>query len=258
MEQRPSRRKRLTVLGAAPRRNWLDKLNTGIQGFIGALILRFLYATCSWEIRAEGVTPLPFDNPQPIIWAFWHGRQLFAPRIRLYPLGRQRSRVPTTIMSRHRDGRLIASVSSYLGIRSTPGSSSRGGTEALFGLLHALRKGGDAVITPDGPKGPPEKAKIGVAILAQRSGAPVYPVGLSATRVWRVSSWDRMMVPKPFAHCIICFGQPITVSENSEEFLERGRAVVEEALRAITEMADRATGQLPARDAGGACSSTTS
>ena len=39
----------------------------------------------------------------------------------------------------------------------------------------------------------------GALIVAQRTGRPIVAIGVTASRAWRMRSWDRHLVPKPFA-----------------------------------------------------------
>ncbi len=69
----------------------------------------------------------------------------------------------------------------------------------------------------DGPKGPPEIAKGGAILMAKKSGATIIPVGFCANRQWRLNSWDKFMVPKPFSTIYCAFGDPIFVPQELDE-----------------------------------------
>ena len=92
-------------------------------------------------------------------------------------------------------GRFAAS----LGYRAVRGSSTRGGARALLGAVRELRAGGAVAFTPDGPRGPRRELKPGVVAAAQRGGGVIVPIHAEADRAWRLHSWDRFMIPKPFA-----------------------------------------------------------
>ena len=55
------------------------------------------------------------------------------------------------------------------------------------------------VITPDGPRGPVYELGPGIIFLAQKTGAAVLPINMEFSRCWRIESWDRFIVPRPFA-----------------------------------------------------------
>ncbi|MFZ9114951.1 MAG: lysophospholipid acyltransferase family protein [bacterium] len=109
----------------------------------------------------------------------------------------------TVLISQHRDGQLVARVMKCLGIDSIAGSSTRGGREALFKLIALLqRKGSQISIAPDGPNGPQYIVKEGLMRIAQRSGSLIYPTTYSAESYCRFSSWDGMILPKPFSRAV--------------------------------------------------------
>ena len=108
-----------------------------------------------------------------------------------------------------------------------------------MGLVEALEKGDDTAITPDGPRGPMYKSKLGAIKLAQLSGAPLVPLAYGARSCWRFKSWDRMILPKPFASVFMIMGDPILVpAELSAEEEQAWRKKLDEALCAVTERAD--------------------
>src|SRR5690606_3081217 len=104
-----------------------------------------------------------------------------------------------TLTSYSYDGELAARAIEPFGIHAVRGSSSRGGREALEQLEAALRIGVTIGITLDGPRGPRRVSKPGVAILSGRTGVPVIPLSLGSPSGWRMRSWDRMLIPKPFS-----------------------------------------------------------
>lgn len=133
----------------------------------------------------------------------------------LYPIGawalgsRVRRRLKTTfLVSRSRDGELAARVQRFWGGRVLRGSSSAGGREALRALHRALRRDrASVVMMPDGPKGPERVFKPGAFVLARVAGVPIVPIACRVSSAWRLGSWDRLLVPKPFARVELAFGE---------------------------------------------------
>jgi lysophospholipid acyltransferase (LPLAT)-like uncharacterized protein len=163
---------------------------------------------------------------EPLIFAFWHGQML--------PLLYQhRDEGVAILISAHRDGELIARVAHRFGFRSVRGSTSRGAGRALLGMVRELEQGREVAVTPDGPRGPAERFAAGALIAAQRSGAHIIPVAATASRTWRLRSWDGFMIPKPFARVTVAYGPPTRVSASSarDASAEAGRF---EALLAAT------------------------
>jgi hypothetical protein len=86
------------------------------------------------------------------------------------------------LISRHRDGEIIARIVARFGHRAVRGSSTRGGASALRDLIRLGRAGADLVVTPDGPKGPRQEAKLGVIQLARATGLPIVPLAFSCSK----------------------------------------------------------------------------
>ena len=138
------------------------------------------------------------------IFSLWHGQ--------LLPLlWHHREEGVVLLISEHRDGELIARAAESLGYALVRGSTTRGGDRALISVIRELQAGREVAITPDGPKGPAGKYAPGALIAAQRSGAPILPVVAVADRAWRLKSWDRFLIPKPFARVTVAYGNPANV-----------------------------------------------
>jgi lysophospholipid acyltransferase (LPLAT)-like uncharacterized protein len=95
------------------------------------------------------------------------------------------------------------------------GSATRGGARALREMLDALRAGNVLIITPDGPRGPMHAMNPGLVWMARATGYKVVPSGFAASRAWRMKSWDRFTVPKPFARVSFVFGAPIAIARHA-------------------------------------------
>lgn len=200
---------------------------------LGAAALRALAFTLRVRREEAAVAPL-WAARAPVIYAVWHGRILLLPHL----YGRRGCRV---LASRSRDGEVVARWITRFGLVPVRGSSSRGGGEALRRLARALRGGGEVVVVPDGPTGPREVLKPGVIALAHLTGAPIVPMALGASRDWRLRSWDEFRIPKPFARCVMRFGEPIHVPPDADHAaLEAARKDVEAALRTVTWQVDEA------------------
>jgi lysophospholipid acyltransferase (LPLAT)-like uncharacterized protein len=193
---------------------------------LGAIAVRLLAATLRVRREEAKIAPL-WAARAPLIYAMWHGRLLLLP----YLYGHRGAR---TLTSRSRDGELVANWIRRFGLDPVRGSSSRGGGEALRVLTRALRSGHEVVVVPDGPRGPREVLKLGVIALARLSGAPIVPVAVGASREWRLRSWDEFRIPRPFARCVVRFGEPIHVSRAADRAGEEAaRKEVEAALRGL-------------------------
>jgi lysophospholipid acyltransferase (LPLAT)-like uncharacterized protein len=191
---------------------------------LGALALRALARTLRVSRHEASVAAL-WAARRPVIYVVWHGRLLLLP----YLYGHRGCHV---LASRSRDGELIARWARRFGLEPVRGSSSHGGTGALRALARALRAGREVVVVPDGPRGPREVLKPGVIALARLTGAPIVPMAVGASREWRVRSWDEFRIPRPFARCVMRFGEAIYVSRAADRTGEEAaRKEVEAALR---------------------------
>ena len=174
----------------------------------------------TWRVRVvngEAVQKLRASN-LPFIFALWHGH--------LLPLlWHHRNEGVMVLISEHRDGEIVARAAESLGYGLIRGSTTRGADRALISLVRELQSGHEVAITPDGPKGPAGKFAPGALIAAQRSGSYILPVAASANRSWCLKSWDRFMIPKPFARVTVAYGPPTKVLATNP------RAAVEEAPR---------------------------
>ena len=174
----------------------------------------------TWRIRVVHREPVDAlrGAGAPLAFAFWHGQML--------PLLYQhRDEGVAILISSHRDGEIITRIAHRFGFRSVRGSTSRGGGRALLGLVRELEGGGEVAVTPDGPRGPAEKFAPGALIAAQRANAWIVPVAAVADRAWRLKSWDRFLVPKPFARVTVAYGDPTRVLADTarDAELEAGR-----------------------------------
>ena len=188
---------------------------------------------------AEALEPL-WAERRPLIYAVWHGRILMVPWLNVRLRRTRGARLARVLASRSRDGELVARWVQRFGLAVVRGSSSRGGAQALRALAAAVRAGEDVAVVPDGPRGPAERVQPGVVVLAALTGAPVVPFGFSARPARRLHSWDRFMVPLPFARAAVVFGAAAVVSREADR--ETARIDLERTLQEVTERADRLVG----------------
>ena len=142
------------------------------------------------------------------------------------------------LVSQHADGELIARICRHMGFDTVRGSSTRGGSEAVLGLMKCSRRSHLAV-TPDGPRGPRRQVQIGLIFLASRTGLPIVPVGIGYARAWRLRSWDRFAIPHLWSAAACVMGRKIHVpADLKREGLERYRRLVEAEMLNTTAAAE--------------------
>lgn len=162
----------------------------------------------------------------------WHNRLLFfAPA---FP--RRIRKRSVAVVSASRDGQYVSDFIKCFGIGSLRGSSSKKGVNALLGAIHAIKEGKNVVFTPDGPRGPRYVLKPGPVMLASKTGAPVVPLAINASRYWSVKSWDGFQIPKPFAKLTMIIGDPIMVPPDLDaDGIEKWRKIIEESMNNINQ-----------------------
>ena len=148
------------------------------------------------------------------IGALWHNRLLLLPYVlrRYLP-----ERVGAGLISASRDGNMLADLVQRFGFQVVRGSSSRKGAAAMLQLADVIASGLDAVITPDGPRGPAYELGAGIVFLSQKSGAAVVPINMEYSACWRLKSWDRFILPRPFSTVRVIFAPPHRVLPTSTD-----------------------------------------
>ena len=124
-----------------------------------------------------------------------------------------------SLVSQHRDGKMIGRVLAHFGVCIIHGSTSKGGIQAFRSLIQHVRAGHNLSITPDGPRGPERQASVGVAQLAMLTNAPALHFVASAPILY----------------------QPTSEKETVREAL---RVAIETELNRVTDEADRLAGVL--------------
>lgn len=170
---------------------------------------------------------------RPFACACFHGTMLF-------PVYYCRRYPGAVMVSRSWDGELIDRCLRYMGYDTTRGSSSQGGKEALDELIDLLRErnycSGLAV---DAPRGPSRQVKMGIVMIAKRTGQPVVPLVSWATRQFLFNSWDRMILPLPFSTIVMAFGKPTEVPDGLEpEAYEEYRQRIEAEMHRVSSQAE--------------------
>ena len=198
---------------------------------LGSGTLCLLARTLRIRREEKAAEPL-WTSRTPAIYVVWHARLLLLP----YLYGHRGARV---LISRSRDGEMVARLVRRFGFVVVRGSSSRGGAGGLRGLARAIEEGHSVILVPDGPRGPAETVKPGVVTLARMTGAPVVPLAFAASAEWRTRSWDGFRIPKPFARCVVRFGPPLRVTASRDRGdNEATRKEIEAALHEVTWQVD--------------------
>ncbi|HEY6401179.1 MAG TPA: lysophospholipid acyltransferase family protein [Blastocatellia bacterium] len=200
------------------------------------LIIRFAGVALYWIIRAIGAT-LKFEvegwehhtDREPLVYCFWHNRIPIATYF-------WRRRGIVVMSSRSFDSEYIARFIQRFGYGAAKGSSTRGALSGLIQMIRAVRSGKSAAFTVDGPRGPVYEAKPGALLLAKKTGAAILPFSISLDRCWRLPSWDRIEIPKPFAKAHVVIGERIYVKDADGD-AERFQRALDELRKRSDELA---------------------
>lgn len=174
----------------------------------GTLLLRALAAT--WRISVHGRDShrdRMARGDGAVILSLWHGQMLPI-------LVAHRGQPCRVLVSEHRDGEIITRILGWFGFAAERGSTTRGGLRALIGLVQRVRAGDDIAVTPDGPRGPRHHIAPGVAVIAQKTGAPIVPLVAYCRQRWQLKSWDAFEIPKPFARVTVLYGTPLRATDD--------------------------------------------
>jgi lysophospholipid acyltransferase (LPLAT)-like uncharacterized protein len=174
----------------------------------------------TWRVRWDGFdrlneareTSKSTGSRGKVLFCFWHSRLLglcFTHRFRNIGI----------MVSKSFDGEWIARIVTKLGYRVFRGSASRDGAAALVEMLRD-KNDGDLALTVDGPRGPAQKVKPGAILLSSLSCLPIVPITCVASNAWRLRSWDKFILPKPFSVVTVRYGNSISIPHEipAEEF----------------------------------------
>lgn len=199
--------------------------------------LRGLLATCSLRVLNRRVREEYVDAGRPFVGVVWHKDFLVV-------LDYFRRRGLAVMVSRSRDGELVARALRRLGYATVRGSSSAGGREALAALKAHVLGGRGSAIVADGPRGPARRAKMGCVVAARDTGAPILTAVCAASPCLRLRNWDRTEIPLPGARIVLAFGEPMFVpKEASPAECERLRDLVDRRMAELEASCLRALGR---------------
>jgi lysophospholipid acyltransferase (LPLAT)-like uncharacterized protein len=202
-------------------------------GLAGAWAFSSWMGTLLYRYRPLGpdVDPNRKDLMGRYIYAIWHENILLP----VYQYSRANVWV---IVSQHADGTLLTEMGRHIKLKLVRGSTTRGGVEGLRKLLRIGRMASVA-ITVDGPRGPRRKVQPGIVYLASRTGMPIVPTAFGYHRPWRLRSWDRFAVPKPWSLSTCVTGTPIHVPPHLDrEQLEHFRRLLEARLLSASDVTE--------------------
>lgn len=216
---------------------WLKAIFTSsigawVSGFVLISLVKLIWLTC----RVRHVNPPKLlrrqTPPEPMILAHWHE---FIPYILMLSPPHI-----SVLNSSHSDARILGNASRFVGAKPIWGSSNRNPLSSLRQLKAEIEDGRHVLITPDGPRGPYRKMALGPIALSHLTGKPIIFFACHASRSWRLRSWDKTQIPKPFSTVTIYWSDPIEVPRTKDKQAQAdATAKMEADLISFSETADR-------------------
>lgn len=200
--------------------------------------LRLCWGTGKWISDGEPALDAALEEG-PVTVICWHGRLVVAPVA-------WAERAPAAIP---RDpspaGRLSAATQAYLGTQPFEIDMAGGNFGPVRQVMKLVRGGASLGLTADGPKGPNRKAKRAAIDWARATGRPIFLFAWSSRRVLRLNTWDRLMIPVPFAGGAFVYQPwaPEIPRKPGKEDYRRLRDELGAALDDVAHSADRLAGR---------------
>ncbi len=209
------------------------KLRWNLIGILGKLALWLWAKSTRMKIIGQERYKELRDKGKAVIFLVWHGRIFIVPYF-----FRKRGIMP--LISPSKDGEIPAQIMSRWGYRNIRGSSSHAVIKVWNRMKNELKKGGEVIIVPDGPRGPDREMKLGGIKLAQETGALLVPFTFSTSRKKFLKSWDKFLIFYPFTKVVAVYGPPMNVDPAlKDDALEKERQKIERVLIELDEKADR-------------------
>jgi len=215
------------------------KLTQLLISLLGSLYVLFVYKTSTIDLKNRKNIDRLFKKKESFIYAFWHDQLLIC------PLTWQSEFEIKVLISKHRDGDIIARLISKLGFKAIRGSThksgktkNKGGLTSARQMIKSLKNGISIGISPDGPKGPRHKVSDGILSISRLSNSSILPVGIGFKKKWVLNTWDKFIIPKPFNQITIIWGEPLPALKN-EKSINQIKSKLESTMYNLTKRANR-------------------
>lgn len=188
----------------------IKNIRRNLLRFTGHFILNKLIKILCFSLRINIINKESIDtlvsNKENFIVAFWHTTMLL-------PWYLHRNMNIAALVSKSKDGDLLAKLLRSWNYEVIRGSSSSGGDIALGIMVDFARNNQSVAITPDGPRGPAYKLKAGAVITAKKSGLPLILLGIGFKKKKVLKSWDKFQVPSFFTEVNAVYSEPFYIDK---------------------------------------------
>lgn len=201
---------------------------------MAAWYLRFCSATSSWQIEGDADLKADLANG-PVLCVLWHGRLLM--------IAQHWPRTAGSLSCLHDTapiGRIAGALQAYFGLQPIEMSNRTSNIAASRVVMKRARDGVSIGITADGPLGPGYIVKDAPLEWARIMQRPIYGYAFATKKHRLLSTWDKMMVPRPFTQGAVVF-QKLDVSvprKASLDQIETARGQMQAGLISVTTQAD--------------------
>ena len=211
-------------------RKWKRSFFKVFMPFVALVIkgvMSILIKTCT--VKIEGLEQFCITaSKEKSMLMFWHNRLIIIPFIlsKYAP-----DLLFAGLVSNHGDGKILSSVIQSFQNGRIIECSQKDGYNAIREIISRLNKEQlIVIITPDGPRGPLHEIKSGIAAVALKTHANVFPLKWEASRFWEFNTWDKQRIPKPFSTIHITIGAPVSFASHSSATLEEAKQLLKEVL----------------------------
>lgn len=186
------------------------RLSPALSSFLISCLLRICWVWTRKELRLTPAVEGLLRNANPAVFCYWHQYTLIGIWA-LLQLLRRGCRI-AVLVSPSRDGDMATRMLATLGIDAVRGSETRTGMQALRDMYMLIKDQRTSIaVAPDGPRGPAREFKLGTLLLARTAQADVVPLQIRVNKCWKLNSWDRLCIPKPFARAMVEFRPPVRI-----------------------------------------------
>lgn len=176
-------------------------------------VLRLLILSCRIDVKGLERFVTNAQTGKSILM-LWHNRLGILPELLAHYAPQF---IYCGVISKSQDGELLSILAKSYIIGRTLRVPHNARHQALGKMINQLKQSNEIiVITPDGPRGPRFQIKQGVIVAAKETSASIIPFTWSASRFWQMSTWDKLIIPKPFSRIVAVWGEPILLEKDSD------------------------------------------
>jgi lysophospholipid acyltransferase (LPLAT)-like uncharacterized protein len=216
-----------------------SKFFHGLLTWVIYYYIRLVYMTCRWTYYGLEHRTKLIDEGKGAAIFLWHNR------IAMMPFSWPMSEIPLHVLaSAHRDGQIVTGAMGRFGVDTISIESRQGAVNASRKVVKLLKSGQYIGITPDGPRGPRQRVKVGTLQMARLAQVPVAMVSYATSKRKLLGSWDKFCFPLPFSKGVIIWGPSLYVPRQiTAPDLEALRLDIERQMLNLNNEADRLVGQ---------------